>query len=281
MVEILQNTLDLFALPFMQRALIGGILTGLLGGLLGSFAILRKLAFFSDALGHSALLGLVIGLLLGLDPSWFLLPFALVFGLGVTWILEQTQLETDAVLNITYSSSLALAVIGLTYTDAYRGSLTQLLFGDILGISQTDLWLSGMMLIVCVLVLGLSLKSQMLISLYEPLAIAQGVSTRFHRWLFVSLLSLVVGLSIQSVGVLLVSAFIVIPACTARLLTRQFTAYVPVSMAVGGLSAVVGMVGSAVLNWPSGPSIVTSQLGFFLIATFLATIKRTSIRQSR
>ncbi len=273
MVDIIQNTLDLFALPFMQRALMGGILTGLLGGLLGSFALLRNLAFFSDALGHSALLGLVIGLLVGLDPDWILLPFAVTFGLGVTWLLERTQLETDAILNIVYSSSLALAVIGLTYADTYRGSLTQLLFGDLLGINPMDLWLSGGMLTICVLVLGLSLKSQMLISLHEPLAIAQGVSTQFHRWLFISLLSLFVGLSIQSVGVLLVSAFIVIPACTARLLTQHFTYYVPASMAVGGLSAVGGMVGSAALNWPSGPSIVASQLGFFLIAVGLATFK--------
>ncbi len=271
-MEELHRILELLALPFMQRALVGGILTGLLGGLLGSFAILRQLSFFSDALGHSALLGLVMGLLLGLDPRWVLLPFAVIFGLGVTWLLERSRLATDAVLNIVYSSSLALAVIGLTFTDAYRGSLTQLLFGDILGISSTDLWLSGGLLVICVVYLGLTLKAQMISTLYEPLARAQGVATRTHRWIFVVLLSLVVGLSIRSVGVLLVSAFIVIPACTARILSQRFTRYVPLAMMLGGISAVLGMIGSAAFNLPSGPSIVTVQLILLLLGLIIPSL---------
>ncbi len=270
-MEKIQQILDLLALPFMQRALTGGILTGLLGGLLGGFAILRQLSFFSDALGHSALLGLVIGLLLGLDPRWVLLPFAVLFGLGVTWLLERSQLATDAVLNIVYSSSLALAVIGLTFTDAYRGSITQLLFGDILGISRIDLWLSGGLLGIAIFYLGLTWRSQMVSTLHEPLARAQGVATRLHRQIFVVLLSLVVGVSIQSVGVLLVSAFIVIPACTARILSQRFTHYLGLAMGLGGISAVLGMIGSAAFNLPSGPSIVTTQLILFLLGVIITS----------
>ncbi len=270
-MEEIQQILELLTLPFMQRALVGGILTGLLGGLLGGFAILRQLSFFSDALGHSALLGLVIGLLLGLDPRWVLLPFAVLFGLGVTWLLERSQLATDAVLNIVYSSSLALAVIGLTFTDAYRGSITQLLFGDILGISKTDLWLSGGLLGISMVYLGLTWRSQMLSTLHEPLARAQGVATRLHRQIFVVLLSLVVAISIQSVGVLLVSAFIVIPACTARVICQRFIHYVGLAMVAGGISAVLGMIGSAAFNLPSGPSTVATQLILFLAGLTIAS----------
>jgi len=95
----------------MQRAPLGGILTGLMGGMLGSFTILRQLSFFSDALGHSALLGISIGLLIGINPSVVLLPFAVCFALAVTYLLERTRLWTDALLNIIYSSSLAIAKI--------------------------------------------------------------------------------------------------------------------------------------------------------------------------
>ncbi len=280
-MEELHQILELMALPFMQRALVGGVLTGLLGGLLGGFAILRQLSFFSDALGHSALLGLVIGLLLGLDPRWVLLPFAVLFGLGVTWLLEHSRLATDAVLNIVYSSSLALAVIGLTFTDAYRGSITQLLFGDILGIGRTDLWLSGGLLGISMVYLGLTLRSQMVATLHEPLARAQGVATRLHRQIFVVLLSLVVGVSIQSVGVLLVSAFIVIPACTARVLSQRFTGYVLLAMMIGGMSAVLGMVGSAAFNLPSGPSIVTMQLILLLLGLIIRPFLQSVTTASR
>ena len=253
----------------MQRALVGGIFTGFMGGLLGSFTILRQLSFFSDALGHSALLGISIGLLLGLNPAVVLLPFAVLFALGVTYLLERTRLWTDALLNIIYSSSLAIAIIVLTYVGQYKGGLNNLLFGDILAVQPVDLILSGGLLIIAGVFLGLTLRTQMLITLHEPLAIARGVAVSAHRTAFIVLLSLAVGISIKAIGVLLVSAFVVIPACAARLLSRTFINYVLLSAGLGGLSAVVGMVISAALNLPSGPSIVATQLGFFLIAMLL------------
>ena len=263
------RVIELFQFPFMQRAMIGGVLTGLMGGMLGSFTILRQLSFFSDALGHAALLGISIGLLLGINPSVVLLPFAVLFALGVTYLLERTRLWTDALLNIIYSSSLAIAIIILSFVGQYKGGLNNLLFGDILAVRELDLVFSGLLLIVCVVLVGMTLRTQMLVTLHEPLAIARGVSVSAHRTAFIVLLSLVVGISIKAIGVLLVSAFIVIPACAARLLSRTFTNYVLLSAGLGAFSAVGGMVLSAAFNLPSGPTIVAMQLTIFLIATVL------------
>lgn len=262
----LTRVIELFQLPFMQRALLGGILTGLMGGMLGSFTILRQLSFFSDALGHSALLGISIGLLIGINPSFVLLPFAVCFALGVTYLLERTRLWTDALLNIIYSSSLAIAIITLSFVGQYKGGLNNLLFGDILAVQELDLVLSSLLLIVCTAFIGLTLRTQMLLTFHEPLAIARGVSVSLHRTAFIVLLSLVVGISIKAIGVLLVSAFVVIPACAARLLSRTFTNYVVLSAGLGALSAVAGMLISAAFNLPSGPSIVATQLVIFLTA---------------
>jgi len=263
------RVIELFQFPFMQRAMIGGVLTGLMGGMLGSFTILRQLSFFSDALGHAALLGISIGLLIGINPSVVLLPFAVLFALGVTYLLERTRLWTDALLNIIYSSSLAIAIIILSFVGEYKGGLNNLLFGDILAVRELDLVFSSLLLIVCVVLVGLTLRTQMLVTLHEPLAIARGVSVSAHRTAFIVLLSLVVGISIKAIGVLLVSAFVVIPACAARLLSRNFTNYVLLSAGLGAFSAVVGMVLSAAFNLPSGPTIVAVQLTIFLIATVL------------
>ena len=263
------RVIELFQFPFMQRAMIGGVLTGLMGGMLGSFTILRQLSFFSDALGHAALLGISIGLLMGINPSVVLLPFAVLFALGVTYLLERTRLWTDALLNIIYSSSLAIAIIILSFVGQYKGGLNNLLFGDILAVRELDLVFSSLLLIVCVVLVGLTLRTQMLVTLHEPLAIARGVSVSAHRTAFIVLLSLVVGISIKAIGVLLVSAFIVIPACAARLLSRTFTNYVLLSAGLGAFSAVGGMVLSAAFNLPSGPTIVAMQLTIFLIATVL------------
>ena len=269
----LTRIIELFQLPFMQRAVIGGILTGLMGGLLGSFTILRQLSFFSDALGHSALLGISIGLLLGINPSVVLLPFAVLFALGMTYLLERTRLWTDALLNIIYSSSLAIAIIILSFVGQYKGGLNNLLFGDILAVQSLDLVFSALLLIVCIVFIGLTLRTQMLLTLHEPLAIARGVSVSAHRTTFIVLLSLVVGISIKAIGVLLVSAFVVIPACAARLLSRTFTNYVLLSAGLGALSAVGGMLVSAGFNLPSGPSIVATQLLLFLIAIGLPGLR--------
>jgi zinc/manganese transport system permease protein len=259
------RVIGLFQLPFMQRALMGGVLTGLMGGLLGSFTILRQLSFFSDALGHSALLGISIGLLLGFNPSWVLLPFAVLFALAVTYFLERTHLWTDALLNIIYSSSLAIGVILLSFRDEYQGGITNLLFGDILAVQTTDLIFSALLLAVCAAFIGLTLRSQILMTLNEPMAIARGVSVTAQRTAFIVLLSLVVAVSIKAIGVLLISAFVVIPACAARLLSRKFSHYILISAGLGALSAVVGMMVSALFDLPSGPSIVTVQLAIFLL----------------
>jgi len=255
---------DLFQFPFMQRAVISGILTGLAGGMLGSFTILRQLSFFSDALGHSALLGLSFGVLLGWNPTAIVLPFAVLFALGVTYLLERTRLWTDALLNIVYSASLALAVIVLSFTGTYKGGIHQLLFGDILAVNTADLIFCGVLLLACALYIGLTFRTQMLITLNEPLAIARGVSVSFHRTTFIVLLALVVGISIKAIGVLLISAFVVIPACAARLLCRQFSHHVMLSASLGAISAIAGMLLSAGMNLPSGPSIVIAQLGIFV-----------------
>ena len=269
----INRVIELFQFPFMQRALLGGVLTGAMGGLLGSFAILRQLSFFSDTLGHAILLGISLGVLLDLEPNTFVLPSAVLFALGVSYLLEKTQLGTDALLNVVLSGSLALAIVILGATDGYQGGLESLLFGDILAVRTSDLVVSGLLLFACVGFIGLTLHTQMLLTLDESMAVAQGVSVSTQRTFFIVLLSLVVGTSLTGVGALLVSAFVVIPACAARLLSKGFVSYVMCSVIIGALSAVVGMVLSARFNLQSGPSIVLVQTGVFFAAIAISKIK--------
>jgi len=258
--------LVLLALPFMQRALLAGLLTGALGGLLGSVAVLRQLSFFSDALGHSALLGLTLGVILGINPTLALIPFAVLFALLVSRLIERSRLSADALLNIIYSSSLAIAVVALSRMPVPGASLEQLLFGDILAVSWLDLALLAGLLVASVLYLGLTRRRQILLSLDEPLARSRGVAAERDRLLFVVLLALVVALSIKAVGVLLISAFVVMPASAARLLSRSFNAYVLLACGLGAGGAVLGLLASGLFNLPSGPAVVIVQLLDFLAA---------------
>ena len=272
--------LRLLSEPFMQRALLGGMLTGALGGVLGSFAVLRQLSFFSDALGHSSLLGITLGILLGVNPTVVLIPFAVLFALLVSQLVERSALPTDALLNIVYSSSLAIAILALSRVETYRGGIQQLLFGDILGISPLDIVVIASFLVASVIYLGLSMRAQVLLTLNQDLAGAMGVHTRWHGLAFVILLAVVVAISIKAVGVLLISAFVVIPACAGRLLSRSFPVYVMISSAIGGGCAVLGLLFSGLTNLPSGPSVVMVQFLGFLVAMLLSSSIHLNTRPS-
>jgi zinc/manganese transport system permease protein len=252
--------------PFMQRALLGGLITGTLGGLLGSFAVLRQLSFFSDALGHSALLGISLGILLGVNPTLVLIPFAVLFALLVNQLVARSGLPADALLNIVYSTSLSLAVVTLSLVETYRGGIQQLLFGDILGISWSDLTVIAVLLLGALTYLAFSLRAQVLLTLDSDLAEAFGVGASQHRLAFIVLLALVVAVSIKAVGVLLISAFVVIPACGGRLVSRHFPQYALISACLGGGCALLGLLGSGLFNLPSGPCVVIVQFAGFLLA---------------
>jgi len=281
MVDAQSLTLVL-AEPFMQRALVGGLLTGSLGGLLGSVAVLRELSFFSDALGHSALLGITLGILLGVNPTLVLIPFAVVFAILVNQLVERSSLPTDALLNIVYSTSLAAAILFLSLVETYRGGIRQLLFGDILGVSNLDLIVIGLLLAAALIYLSLSLRAQVLLTLNQDLAGAVGVQTRWHRLAFIVLLAVVVAVSIKAVGVLLISAFVVIPACAGRLLCRRFPLYMFVSATLGGSCALLGLLASGLTNLPSGPSVVMVQFLGFIGALVLSSglFRRTPRRNA-
>ncbi|MEB3351176.1 MAG: metal ABC transporter permease [Cyanobacteriota bacterium] len=264
----------LLQLPFLQRALLAGLLSGTLGGLMGSLAVLRQLSFFSDALGHSALLGLALGLALGINPTLVLIPFAVLFALGVNQLVRSSRLPADSLLNILYSSSLALAVLVLSLLRTPPRGLQQLLFGDILGVGWADLLQLAMVLLAALAYLMISRRGQILLSLDEPLAITRGVAAGSHRVAFLVLLAVVVAVAIQAVGVLLISAFLVIPASSARLLARGFNGYLLLAMGLGGAGATAGLLLATVADLPAGPAVVVLQLGLFMLALALAPLGR-------
>ena len=139
MAPELISSLSLWQEPFMQRALIGGVISGILGGWVGSIAVLRQLSFFAEALGQASLLGISLALLLGLSPPVLLWPFALGFAWLLRELLKRSSLSADALLSLMCSGALALSVVLLSSLPGARLSLQQLLFGDILGIAWLDL----------------------------------------------------------------------------------------------------------------------------------------------
>ncbi|MFO5528539.1 MAG: metal ABC transporter permease [Cuspidothrix sp.] len=268
---------NLLQFPFMQRAIIGAVLMGILGGLLGSFVTLRQLSFFSHAVGHAALVGVALGILLNTNPTWMLLPFTLIFGVVVLYLIDKTDLATDSVLSIVLSGALAIGVILTSFIKGYRGNLMAVLFGDILAIDNTDLILTLLILMASSVFLLSTLPQQILLTLNSDVAQVQGVPVQLYRYSFVVLLSLAVAVAIKAVGVLLVNAFLVIPAATAKLMSHHFDRFLIFSLVVGCSTSIAGMVVSGLFNLASGPSIVFVQfLIFVVVFTWVKLSKRTS-----
>lgn len=263
----LTNVNDLVSLlqfPFMQRAIAGAVLMGILGGLLGSFVTLRQLSFFSHAVGHAALVGVALGVILQLNPTWMLLPFTLIFGLVVLYFMDKTDLASDSILSIVLSGALAVGVILTSLIQGYRGNLMSVLFGDILAIDSTDLVLSLLVLVGASVFLLSTLRQQILLTLNPAVAKVQGIPVQWYRYGFVVLLSLAVAVAIKAVGVLLVNAFLVIPASCAKLMSHHFNRFLLLSVIVGCMSSIAGIIVSGVFNFASGPSIVLVQFVVFL-----------------
>ncbi|MBD2295310.1 metal ABC transporter permease [Anabaena sphaerica FACHB-251] len=261
----IHELVNLLQFPFMQRAIIGAVFMGILGGLLGSFVTLRQLSFFSHAVGHAALVGVALGVLLNTNPNWMLLPFTLIFGVIVLYLIDKTDLASDSVLSIVLSGALAIGVILSSMIKGYRGNLMAVLFGDILAIDSTDLMLTLLVLVGSSIFLLSTLQQQILLTLNPDVAQVQGVPVQLYRYGFVILLSLAVAVAIKAVGVLLVNAFLVIPASTAKLMSHHFSRFLILSVIVGSSSSIAGMMVSGVFNLASGPSIVLVQFLVFVV----------------
>ena len=259
------DLIKLLEFPFMQRAIVGAVLMGILGGMLGSFVTLRQLSFFSHAVGHAALVGVALGVLLQINPTWMLLPFTLVFGIIVLYFIDKTDLGSDSVLSIVLSGALAIGVILTSLIKGYRGNLMAVLFGDILAIDTTDLILTLLVLVGGSIFLLSTMRQQILLTLNPDVAQVQGVPVQLYRYIFVVLLSLAVAVAIKAVGVLLVNAFLVIPASTAKLMSHHFSRFLIMSVIVGSMSSIAGIIVSGIFNFASGQVLFLSNSCYLLL----------------
>jgi len=265
MLELLQN-------PQLQRALWIALIAGPVLGLLGAIITLRGLAFFSDAISHSAMTGVGLGLMLRLandvyGPSMqaVLVVFCCAIALIMAWLLERTSLRADTVIAFSYSGATALGVILISRLKGYQ-SLEGVLFGEILFASDWDVWLViGLGLIVSIF-LALNLRGLLLCTIEENLARLAGINVRRLNYSFVVLIALVVALLLQQLGALLIGGLIVIPAAASRIVARSFRQMLCLSAVFALLAGMVGILASAQYDLPTGPSIVLANSLFLFLA---------------
>lgn len=248
---------------FLWRAGAAGLGLAVIAGPLGSFVVWRRLAFFGDALAHSALLGLALGFMLQIEPAIAIAVLCAAFALILTGLLSRAKLPPDTLLSIAAFTTLSLGLIALAFVETLRVDLISYLFGDILSVTRADVALvwSGALLALAVLVA--IWRPLLAASVDEDLARVEGIDTGRVRLAFVLLLALVVALAMKIVGVLLVTALLVIPAAAARRFAQGPEAMAIYASIVGAVAVVGGLFASLKFDTPSGPSVVVAAAAIF------------------
>jgi zinc transport system permease protein len=251
---------------FLVRAVLGGIGVAAIAGPLGCFVVWRRMAYFGNALAHSALLGVGLGALLALDLTLSTVAVCLLLAASLVLLELRHSLATDTILGILAHASLALGLIVLSFMETLRVDLMAYLFGDVLSVTRSDLaWIWG----GGVLVLGalFAMWSWLLrVTLDEELATAEGVPTRPVRVAFMLFMALAVAIGMKIVGILLIVALLVIPPAIARQFARTPEQMAGLAALAGALSVLGGIGVSLIWDTPAGPSIVVVATALFLMS---------------
>lgn len=251
---------------FLQRALVAAVLVGALCALVGSYVVLKGLAFIGDALAHVAFTGVVVAFLAGFNFYVGALGAALAAGLVIGWVTRRVGLSTDTAIGIVFSGVFALGVVLMAIgIHTYTVDLFSYVFGDILAVRQRDLWA---IVAAGALVLGtiFLLYKELLFAHFDPVvAEAAGLPVGALQLLLLVLLSVTVVVSVQAVGVVLVLAMLVTPAATAALVARRLPSMMVLAVLFGALAALVGFYLSYYLSVPSGGAIVLVATALFVL----------------
>ncbi len=261
---------------FFTRAVIAGVGLALTTGPLGCFIVWRRMAYFGDTMAHSALLGVALAFLFEINLTVGVFVVAMLASLALLALQRRGALSTDALLGILSHSTLALGLVMIAFMTWVRVDLMGFLFGDILAVSKLDIaiiWAGGALVIG---VLALFWNSLLAATVNEELAQAEGMAPARSRLVFMLLMALVIAIAMKLVGVLLITALMIIPAATARRFAATPEQMAVLASILGAVAVVGGLFGSLQYDTPSGPSIVVAALALFLVSLLPYLSRRTT-----
>ncbi len=256
-------------MDFLLFALLAGVGVALIAAPLGAFVVWQRLAYFGDTLAHASLLGVAFGLLLTVSIQAAITVSCLIVAILLTIWQTQRQLPTDTLLGIISHSSLAIGLILVSVFDAGRLDLTRYLLGDILSTNTTDIITIFAIAIVIGLLIWRFWTPLLAITVNEAMAEVEGVPVKRMRLLLLFMLALTIAVAIKIVGVLLITALLIIPAAAARYLSRTPEQMVGFAAIIGCLSVALGLASSFQWDTPAGPSIVASASGLFILSLLI------------
>ena len=253
------------AFGFMQRGMLAVVMVGTLCAIIGCYVVLRSMAFLGDALAHAILPGVAVAYLLKGDLIVGALVAAVVVALGIGVFSRQGAIKEDTAIGIVFAAALSLGIALISTIKTYAVDLTHILFGNVLGVGVNDLWLTGALGLIVLATIALLYKEFLVISFDPVLAATLRLPAELLRNVMLILIALTIVVSLQTVGVGLVSAMLVTPAATAYLLTKRLPTMMALSALIGAFSGVAGLYLSFYINVASGAAVVLMATGLFML----------------
>ncbi len=254
----------------MQRAFLAAGLAAVVCAVVGTFVVLRGMAFMGDAVAHSSLAGMSVAYFFGGHVFWGALAWAVPASMLITFISRRANLRLDTSIGIIFAGGFALGIILMSQAGNYTADLFGLLFGNVLGVSWNEVALIGAIASGVVLVVLAFYKELLFTSYDATMSAASGIPVRFVQYLLPVLLAVTTVASLKVVGIVLVLALLVTPPATATLLARRLPGIMGYSIVISLVATVAGLYLSYHADLPSGPSIVMVATGLFLLALFFA-----------
>jgi zinc transport system permease protein len=270
---------EMLSFPFFQNALIGGILVVVMLSLLSFFVVLRRISFIGVGISHSALGGVALGVTLGVNVMLMTTLFCAAIAMLIGFISRKGHVREDAAIGITFSGTMALGVTLIALSGSYTSSLFSYLFGSILSITISDIYLIAVYCCAVVLLIAAFFKQLLHASFNEEMAAVTGVPVGFLHYLLLVLVALAIVASIKLVGIVLVAALLVLPAATAYQIARTYRAALGLSILFGIASLMLGLFISYILDSPSGPTIVLCACAIFFACFALSPRRRRRVTQ--
>ena len=260
---------DIMNYGFLQKALFTSIMVGIICGVIGCFIVLRGLALMGDAISHAVLPGVAISYMLSINFFYGAVATGVIAAVGIGLVSQNSRIKNDSSIGIVFSAFFALGVILISKAQTAT-DLTQILFGNVLSVRSSDMWMTLIIGVIILLVVILFYKELLVSSFDSTMAAAYGLPTKLIHYVIMVLLTMATVASLQTVGVVLVVAMLITPASTAYLLTNRLWIMIILSAFFGAFSAVIGLYFSFVYNLSSGAVIVLVATTLFLIAFILA-----------
>ena len=273
---------ELLQYKFITNSLLAGILASISCGIIGTYIVTRRMVFLSGGITHASFGGIGIGYFFGFNPVLSAAVFAVFSALGVEFMSKKSDIREDSVIGILWSFGMALGIMFVFLTPGYAPNLMSYLFGSILTVSSLDIWMMLALSIILIIFFAAFYRIILFVSYDQEFAKTHKIAVDFINYILISLVALTIVLNIKIVGIILVISLLTIPQSIANLFTKKFKNIIVISIVIGLIGALLGLIISYKINIPSGASIIFSLVMIFILAkTFQIFRKRFNLKKQK